>query len=891
MQTFKRLLVVALLPILLFTTFSSVFAEEQYVSDNSVRVDPLQEAKQRGNISVGEFTGAAIYNYPISLPPGRNGLTPSVSIIHNSQDNSLHNFVGYRWSLNEYSIKRLNKKGVEKLYNRNDFIVETPISFGELAELGGGFYAEKIESTFAKYEYKPDGSWLMTDKNGVKYSFGLSQNTKQFDPESPDHVYQWMLEEIRDTNDNFIRYTYNKVDNQMYPEKIIYTGHGQTDGIFEVRFLMDTAIREDTQFSYASGFLVETKHLINSIEVYADGKLRRKYDLSYTNIDPLLRKILAGIAETGYDLNNSPTSLPPTTFEYTPSVISWEETDLYPSPLDFASCQGEYGCTTNPKKFFWDITGDGLVDYPGYDAEQHIYANDGKGAFVKKSKVGYYVPGGEIPNVSGKFLDFNGDIKQNTISSYKMNGYPYNGQIFSSPGNAISVAMGSGEPFKPDNGASIADLNGDGLPDIIQKRHIPPEGNYDNEPDRSSEDTCLNENGNSCVLTDLWHSPLNIINDNIDWQYPRSTYVQDCNNDGLADVINDALHWINDGKGGWVQPSADQQCMYTSPDNIFRRQVDLNGDGLIDQVYSAKKIHYSFDEIVKEIKINTGRTGGWEIIMNNFPVLFGNDTGQNPDYVTDLSGIRVFDVNGDLLPDVIQSYTEHRQIGNQWYTYPEKHVWLHTGSRPYFLKTVHTSTGSQIDLEYKTSAQYFKEDGTQANPNLPIIIDTVSKITTHDGMGNSSSVSYLYEDGHYYYKNPYERGLAGFRVITKTDDLGYKTKTYYHQSENSVQDSANGEYADHISKKGRSYRTEVYDNQNQLVQISINRWDKNEISADHYYPFLTQSLTKTLSGTVKSTAQSFEYDAYGNVTQSIDYGEVQANGDDGSFTDIGNDLV
>ena len=129
------------------------YAEEQYISDNALRADPLQGAKQRGQMQVGEFTGAAVYEYPINLPPGRNGLNPGISITYNSQDEVLDNLVGYHWSLNQFSIQRLNKKGVDKLYDRRDFVAETPAGSGELTELGPGLFAERIESGFSKYQW------------------------------------------------------------------------------------------------------------------------------------------------------------------------------------------------------------------------------------------------------------------------------------------------------------------------------------------------------------------------------------------------------------------------------------------------------------------------------------------------------------------------------------------------------------------------------------------------------------------------------------------------------------------------------------------------------------------------------------------------------------------
>ena len=185
MHTFKRMLSVALIPILLSNLFifQPAFADgEQYLSDNAIRSDSMAGVKQRGNIQVGESTGVAIYEYPISLPAGRSGLTPSLGIRYNSQDESLDNLTGYHWSVNQYSIKRLNKKGVDQLYDRNDFIVETPISSGELLELGNGLYAEEIESSFARYEFS-NNSWIVTDKGGKQYIFGNSDYMRKNSPE------------------------------------------------------------------------------------------------------------------------------------------------------------------------------------------------------------------------------------------------------------------------------------------------------------------------------------------------------------------------------------------------------------------------------------------------------------------------------------------------------------------------------------------------------------------------------------------------------------------------------------------------------------------------------------------------------------------------------------
>ena len=55
---------------------------------------------------------------------------------------------------------------------------------------------------------------------------------------------------------NYIKYTYNRDNNVLYPYKITYTGHGSSDGISTVSFA--TSTRPDTRFSYASGFAATT---------------------------------------------------------------------------------------------------------------------------------------------------------------------------------------------------------------------------------------------------------------------------------------------------------------------------------------------------------------------------------------------------------------------------------------------------------------------------------------------------------------------------------------------------------------------------------------------------------------------------------------------------------
>ncbi|MFH0820477.1 MAG: toxin TcdB middle/N-terminal domain-containing protein [Candidatus Peregrinibacteria bacterium] len=923
MKAAKRFLVFLLLPVLFFTNVAR--AEELYAPDNHNKPDPLASSKQlQGNFRVGEFTGAAIYDYPLALPPGRNGLTPSLSLTYNSQaDNKTENIVGYHWDITQFSIKRLNKHGVDKLYQETFFVAETPAGSGELVpmNLSGeqqGEYGLKTEGSFSRYEFLSDVSWRVTDKQGTRYTFGATEESRQFDPTDPSRVYAWMPSEIRDTNDNFIRYTYSKHENQIYPKTIVYTGHGSEDGIFEVRFL---PFAEESNFGgqpdrssadYSRGFPVQTLHSISGVRVYAQGILRRQYDFEYRDVSSIGWLTLSSITETGFTPDGTATALPPATFDYTESRVGWDESSDYLPEWNIEECQrpGYGGCNHGQNVFLWDMTGDGLEDFEyvgllGSDPYQDSIraVNNGQGGWTK-------VPGQftdanvgskyTLPNSHQKVMDWNGDARADLVGSsehYYGSTYSQESDAWLSTGEELRniiplymvILMGADQEL--DKGVVIGDLNGDGLPDMIQNVYQHEEVFPNPWKGQLLDQACLNQGGQSCQLTDLWHSPMGIVRySNRNHPGIRQMIAQDCNLDGLTDLQftgSGATTWINDGKGGWIENGA---CPFGSgTETHTKRQADFNGDGLMDWAEGSFTFHTSGHRMeTRNVQISIVNDG--IDFPNIFPVVFGQ--GGNYNELPHGFGVRIVDLNGDLLPDVIQGF---REFNNATYQYDTtKRVWLNNGERPYFLKTIHTSEGAQMDLEYKTSAQAKKADGSQANPNLPIVVTTVSKVTTNDGLGNVSRLDYAYEDGFYHFNSSDERGLAGFRILSKTDSLGFTSKTYFHQSQNSVADAAHGEFEDHFSKSGMPYREEMYDQTGQLVQVTTNRWESTDLGNGRFFPLLAQTVSRLITpetSVVKATAQTFEYDAYGNQTRVVDYGEVSASDDAGEFADVGADLL
>ena len=60
-----------------------------YISDSGIL---------SGAPDVDAQTGAYTYSYPIVIPPGRNNLTPELSLNYNSNDRTVDSIVGYGWS-------------------------------------------------------------------------------------------------------------------------------------------------------------------------------------------------------------------------------------------------------------------------------------------------------------------------------------------------------------------------------------------------------------------------------------------------------------------------------------------------------------------------------------------------------------------------------------------------------------------------------------------------------------------------------------------------------------------------------------------------------------------------------------------------------------------------
>jgi len=73
------------------------------------------------DIKPEESSGAFLYRYPITAPPGELAIEPNLALEYNSQDNS--SIFGYGWSLTIPSISRRNLQGTDQLSASVDFFI------------------------------------------------------------------------------------------------------------------------------------------------------------------------------------------------------------------------------------------------------------------------------------------------------------------------------------------------------------------------------------------------------------------------------------------------------------------------------------------------------------------------------------------------------------------------------------------------------------------------------------------------------------------------------------------------------------------------------------------------------------------------------------------------
>lgn len=269
--------------------------------------------------------GASGTNFPLKLPAGRQGMAPQLAIQYNSEGGN--GWLGLGWDLPLPFIGIETRWGVPRYHA--DLETETYTINGEqlfpvahrqelVSRTADKVFHQRIEGAFRKIVRHGNNPkeywWEVTEKDGTRYSYGGVRNAGVDNnavlKDQDDNIGHWALREVRDLNDNFIRYHYLIVENtgiaggtvpgqQLYIDKITYTGHGDIAGKYNVRFIRDRPndVRRPDAIIYARlGFKQVTADLLREIKITFEDKPVRSYLLNYRE-GAFYKSLLAEIIE------------------------------------------------------------------------------------------------------------------------------------------------------------------------------------------------------------------------------------------------------------------------------------------------------------------------------------------------------------------------------------------------------------------------------------------------------------------------------------------------------------------------------------------------------------------------------------------------------------------
>ncbi|WP_409495477.1 SpvB/TcaC N-terminal domain-containing protein [Amycolatopsis sp. cmx-11-12] len=268
--------------------------------------------------------GDARVSYPLEVPKGRAGLEPKLEVAYSS--GGTNGWLGAGWNVSLPSITVDTRWGVPRYdagLETETYVLNgeqlTPVAHrGELQKrTAEKVFHARVESRFdriVRHGDNPAGYWWeVTDKVGTRMLFGGAADTTLTDKAG--RIATWAVREVRDTNDNVMRYRYARVNDggtekstvpgsNLYPQRITYTGHGDAEGKYSVTFLRDRdrgePRRADVQIDARGGFKKVTADLLRRVEVKLDDQLVRAYELNYRT-GAFAKTLLASISQFGED--------------------------------------------------------------------------------------------------------------------------------------------------------------------------------------------------------------------------------------------------------------------------------------------------------------------------------------------------------------------------------------------------------------------------------------------------------------------------------------------------------------------------------------------------------------------------------------------------------------
>lgn len=283
-EKLRKAITLVFLPALLLIIFSGFSIKSFFLNlTGSLVPQPLPKLS-------ASPSGTLTSNVEIVIPPGTKGIVPNLSLTYSS--GGKNGILGMGWDLSGiHSISRDPSFGIN--FDANDRFLSDQV--GPLTDISGNKtkYHSRKES-FVRFV--PSGvcgsgpcSWTATDKDGILYSYGKTNDSRIEALGKNGAVRTWALNQVRDPFGNGYDITYieDSVTGEYYPNEIKYQNRS-------IKFEYSDS-RTDTSPSYVFGSFVKTTKKLEEIEIYADGNLLRNYEFEYLSGPTTGRQILTSL--------------------------------------------------------------------------------------------------------------------------------------------------------------------------------------------------------------------------------------------------------------------------------------------------------------------------------------------------------------------------------------------------------------------------------------------------------------------------------------------------------------------------------------------------------------------------------------------------------------------
>ncbi len=256
--------------------------------------------------------GAFVHSIPIEVPPGLNGIQPTLAVEYNSSSVGTDSYVGMSWRLSGLSeIRRVNIGNGIKYAGQDSFMSPE----GLLVSNGDGSYSS-LNQNFSRYV--PQGqcgdsfcSWVVYLANGAKQYYGSSLDSRIVATEHPASVRVWAISKTENPQGLYWEAEYtNYGDGNYYPLRISYTkGAGSYYHVIKFEYIT----RSDFYVQYTTSGSISTTRILSAIQINSDcmidycvlGKKVSRLEFQYQQSQNLNVSKLISYSKYAYDQNNN----------------------------------------------------------------------------------------------------------------------------------------------------------------------------------------------------------------------------------------------------------------------------------------------------------------------------------------------------------------------------------------------------------------------------------------------------------------------------------------------------------------------------------------------------------------------------------------------------------